>query len=370
MCDAILGMRQRIRLGRGCTENQPAPACANSNAPTVDYNAHMSSRTRAPVSVIVPTYNQGRFIGDAIKSILAQTVEPEQIIIVDDGSTDDTELAVRRYQDPRIEYIKQSHAGVAAARNTGLNAARGEFVTFLDADDRWGPEFIERLHGLLAEDPTVVCAFSNFVWFSHETGKILRDQFPAYPELRRPVLLKDVPTAFARIPKERAFGALVACQEIPAYTQVMMFRRASIESLRFDSSLALGHDTNFALQTFLAGGVIFTDEVLAEVRLYDASTPDDAVQKLNGLKALAPSVSRTVDIAAYRDRLIRAHIDAALYQTNAGRVRAGLRTWRNSLRVPGSQLRKIKGALRLVLAMPRALAKVSNSGTHVGRIPL
>jgi glycosyltransferase involved in cell wall biosynthesis len=321
----------------------------------------MSSKTRAPVSVIVSTYNHGRFIGDAINSILAQTVEPEQIIIVDDGSTDDTELAVRRYKDPSIEYIKQTHAGAAAARNTGLNAARGEFVTFLDADDRWGPEFVERLHDFLAEDATAVCAFSNFVWFSHETGKIVRDQFPAHPELHRPVLLKGVQTAFARIPRERAFSVLIACNQIPAHMQVMMFRRASIESLRFDSSLVLGYDTNFALQTFLEGAVIFTDEVLAEVRLYDTSAADDAartaVLKLKGLQALESKVSRTVDLAAYHERVIKAHIEAALYQTSAGRVRAGLRSWRDSLRVPGSPLRKLKAALRLVFALPRGLAK-------------
>jgi glycosyltransferase involved in cell wall biosynthesis len=317
----------------------------------------MNSKPRAPVSVIVPSYNHGRFIAQAIDSILAQIVEPEQIVVVDDGSTDETELVVRRYKDARIEYIKQTHAGVAAARNAGLDAARREFVTFLDAEDRWGPEFIERMHGFLAEDPTAACAFSNFVLFDHETGKILRDQFPSYPELRRPVLLKDVPTAFARIPKERAFSALVMCNEIPAYTQVMMFRRASIESLRFDATLVLGDDINFALQTFLQGAVIFTDEVLAEVRLHN--TPQDtaatAVHKLNGLKALAPTVTRTVDLAAYHDRLVKAHIDAALYETNAGRVRAGLRNYREGLRIPGSRLRKIKGSMRLVLALPKRL---------------
>lgn len=316
----------------------------------------MNSNTRASVSVIVPSYNHGRFIAAAIDSILQQSVEPEQVIVVDDGSTDETELVVRRYKDSRIEYIKQAHAGAAAARNTGLNAARCEFVTFLDADDRWGPEFIERLHGFLTEDPTAACAFANFVFFSHETGKILRDQFPSYPELRRPVLLRGVQTAFARIPRERAFSALVVCNEIPAYTQVMMFRRASIESLRFDTTLAPGDDTHFALQTFLQGGVIFTDEVLAEVRLYDI-TADKTVHALNGLKALAPSVTRTVDLAAYRDRLIKAHLDAALDQANSGRVRAGLRSYRDSLRVPGSRLRKIKGSMRLALALPKGLTR-------------
>ena len=234
----------------------------------------MDSQTHVPVSVIVPSYNCGRFLAAALASILDQSVAPEQIIVVDDGSTDETELVVRRYKDPRIQYIKQTHAGAAAARNAGLNAARGEFVTFLNADDRWGPAFIERMHGFLADDPTVVCAFSNFVWIDPTTGKIVRDQFPSYPELRRPVLLQGVQTAFGRIPRERAFSALVACNEIPAYTQVMIFRRASIESLRFDPTLAAGADASFALQTFLQGGVIFTDEVLAQVRLPDDSQRD------------------------------------------------------------------------------------------------
>lgn len=314
----------------------------------------MSSTNYAPVSVIVPCYNHGRFIGDALKSILAQSVEPEQIIVVDDGSTDETEVVVRRSKDPRIEYIKQTHAGAAAARNAGLDAARCEFVTFLDADDRWGPALVERLHGFVADDPTVVCAFSNFVWFSDETGKIVRDQFPSYPELRRPVLLQEVSSAFGRIPKERAFSALVACNEIPSYVQVTMFRRAWIESLRFDTTLTVGHTTLFALQTFLQGGVIFTDEVLAEVRLY-ANRARHERPALEALQALAPSVTRTVDIAAHRDRLVKAHIDAALDQTKAGRVRAGLRTYRDSSQVPGSSLRKLKGALRLLVALPKGL---------------
>ncbi len=88
----------------------------------------------APVSVIVPSYNCGRCIAAAIDSILAQTLQPEQIVIVDDGSTDNTEQVVRQYADPRLQYIKQENSGAATARNTGLNAARGEYVTFLNAD--------------------------------------------------------------------------------------------------------------------------------------------------------------------------------------------------------------------------------------------
>lgn len=324
----------------------------------------VESEERPPqvsVSVIVPSYNCGRFIAEAIDSILAQTLQAEQIIIVDDGSSDDTGQVVRRYTDPRIHYIRQENAGVAAARNTGLNAARGEYVAFLNADDRWLPTFVETAHGFLAEDPTLACVFANFVRFQHATGKVLIDQFQNYPELRRPMLLRDAPNAHGRIPREKAFSALVACGEIPAYLAVMMFRRSLIENARFDQSPGVGEDTNFALKTFLLGGVVFTDEVLAEVRkLEDTAERDSgemAVHKLNDLKALAPYVTRSVDVAAYRDRLVRAHIDAALNQTRLGRVRAGLRSYRESFDVPGSTIRKLKGSARMAMTLPQGLAK-------------
>jgi hypothetical protein len=149
------------------------------------------------------------------------------------------------------------------------------------------------------------------------------------------------------------------CNEIPSHTQVMMFRRASIESLRFDSKLTLSADTHFALQTFLQGGVIFTDEVLAEVRLYQnkRDAAETAVHRLNALKALAPHVTRSVDLADYHARLVKGHIDTALDQTNTGRVRAGLGTYRDALRIPGSQLSKIRGWMRLALALPKGICR-------------
>lgn len=198
--------------------------------------AHQPSQ--ASISVIVPAYNSARFIREALDSILAQRLQPEQIVVVDDGSTDNTAEVVGRYKDRRIQYIRQAHTGVAGARNAGLDAARGEYIAFLDADDRWRPIFLEMLHGYLSEDPTAGLIFSNFVRFEHGTGKLLGDQFHSYPAIKRPVLLKDEPFAHGRIPKEKAFSALVAFEDIPAYPQVMMFRRSIVENLRFDASPA------------------------------------------------------------------------------------------------------------------------------------
>lgn len=97
------------------------------------------------VSVIIPVYNGRRFIGAAIESALAQTYNPIEIIVVDDGSTDDSVSIVREYQqqDDRIQLICQANRGVAAARNTGIQNSKGTYVAPLDADDIWFPDKIE-----------------------------------------------------------------------------------------------------------------------------------------------------------------------------------------------------------------------------------
>lgn len=306
------------------------------------------------VSVIVPTYNCARFIGEAIDSILGQTKLPDQIIVVDDGSTDDTEQVVRRY-GARVEYIKQKNTGVSAARNTGLDAARCDFVSFLDADDRWRPTYIQTMREFLIANRRAVCAFANFVRFEHTTGDVLGDQFQYYPSLHSPELTDDLPSiAIRHIPKSFAFSVLVGFGEVPAFTQVMMFRRDRIQDLRFDPSLRVCEDMHFALRAFMRGDVCFTSEILAEVRRHDSNATIAyqaiALHKLIALNALAPFVSGQDNLAAYHDRLVKAHIDAALTQARMGHFRAGWKDLWDGMRVPGSSMRKVKGSIRLALA--------------------
>ena len=90
------------------------------------------------VSVIIPTYNYGRFLPECVESVLGQTVLPEEIIIVDDGSTDNTPEIVRPYlSNPLIKYIRTENSGVSAARNTAIAASTGDIIGLLDADDKW-----------------------------------------------------------------------------------------------------------------------------------------------------------------------------------------------------------------------------------------
>lgn len=91
------------------------------------------------VTVIIPTYNHSQFVGQAINSVLEQTMDDLELIVVDDGSTDDTKNVVSAIDDPRIRYHHQENQGLASTRNTGLRLARGKYIGFLDADDYWLP---------------------------------------------------------------------------------------------------------------------------------------------------------------------------------------------------------------------------------------
>src|SRR5262245_59636957 len=88
------------------------------------------------VSIVLTTFNQAPYIVDAVESALHQTYDNCEVIVIDDGSTDNTEQKIQPYRD-RIQYIYQSNQGVAGSRNTGILAARGEFLAFLDGDDIW-----------------------------------------------------------------------------------------------------------------------------------------------------------------------------------------------------------------------------------------
>jgi len=97
------------------------------------------------VSIIMPTYNRGHLLGRAIQSVLAQTYQDFELIIVDDGSTDETEKLVKSFNSEMIRYIRhRENKGPSAARNTGIRSAKGDYIAFQDSDDEWMPEKLEK----------------------------------------------------------------------------------------------------------------------------------------------------------------------------------------------------------------------------------
>lgn len=118
------------------------------------------------LSVVIPAYNIAEYVGRAIESVLAQTRKPDEIIVVDDGSTDGTAEVVRKYV-PKVKYVHQDNRGLAGARNTGIRESTCRWVALLDGDDEWLPDFLEKHLSLLGRNPDLVWSSSNYYSVSH-----------------------------------------------------------------------------------------------------------------------------------------------------------------------------------------------------------
>jgi len=117
------------------------------------------------VSVIIPTYNAYKYIGDALDSVLKQTYDNYEIIIIDDGSTDNTDKIIQTYlPNDKIHYIKIKHSGLAAvARNQGIKVSRGSYIAFLDADDTWSPNKLKEQIELFDDHTALVYSDGEFI---------------------------------------------------------------------------------------------------------------------------------------------------------------------------------------------------------------
>lgn len=122
------------------------------------------------ISVILPTYNRAPFLERAMGSVLAQRRPCGELLVVDDGSTDNTADLVARWAanaSVPVHYLHQENRGAAAARNTGIRAARGELLAFLDSDDWWLPNKLELQAAALADNPGTLIAHTREIWFRH-----------------------------------------------------------------------------------------------------------------------------------------------------------------------------------------------------------
>ena len=204
------------------------------------------------VSVVIPTYNYGHFIGEAIESVLGQTVVPAEVVVVDDGSTDGTAEAVREFGE-RVRYVRQENAGVCAARNRGVAETTGEFIAFLDADDIWEPRKLEKQLGKFAEDAAVGLVHCGMREFDSETGETLGVTTDGAEggEVWRTLLLWEAPA-------------------INGPGAVMVRRTAFEEAGRFDTAMKVGEDWDLCYRVARRWKVGFVPEALLNYRSHAA----------------------------------------------------------------------------------------------------
>ena len=183
-------------------------------------------------SVVIPVYNRAARVGEAIASVRVQSFQDFEILVVDDGSTDNPRAVVNALHDPRIRFIRQINAGGGAARNTGIDHAQGQFVAFLDSDDLFLPHHLESMHALLRGTAGMV-GYAR-VRVDRGNGRIF---------LKPPRALE---------PRENMASYLL-CDRGFTPTITMVVPREAAHRIRFDEHLRAAEDSDFAIRLSLAG---------------------------------------------------------------------------------------------------------------------
>ena len=203
------------------------------------------------VSVVIPTYNRARLVGRAIDSALAASATGDEVIVLDDGSTDGTEAALAAYRG-RIRYVKTDHRGAGAARNQGVSEARNPLIAFLDSDDEWMADKLALQRTLMTRRPDVLFSFSDFA-VRDVDGSEHRFYLARWHEDSRPwdeILGPGVPfSAIGPLPPGRADFRVHVGNVYPAMmnrcyvsTITVMVRRDAGDALRFAEDLPLYED--------------------------------------------------------------------------------------------------------------------------------
>ncbi|QRN85485.1 glycosyltransferase [Clostridia bacterium] len=199
-------------------------------------------------SIITPAYNAEKFIVRGIESVLNQTFDDFELIVVDDGSNDQTLERLKTINDERLVVISQSNKGVSVARNTGISHARGEFICFLDADDEYRPNHLEHLAGLITKNPsrnffaTRFCVSlrtnSNGIVMPHTTGEV------TYYEDAVRWTLKD---------NKKIWTGCVCIRR-------KMFEKYGV----FEPGVKLGEDIDMWRRVYAHTGVVYSDMVTVQ----------------------------------------------------------------------------------------------------------
>jgi glycosyltransferase involved in cell wall biosynthesis len=229
------------------------------------------------VSVVITTYNYGEFIVGAIESVLGQTHPADEVLVVDDGSTDETPSLVAPYVERGVvRYIQQDNQGPSVARNTGIAASSGELLAFLDADDTWMPEKLERQIAWLAKHPGASMVSGSMIWWH-------------VPRNER----KVVP--FASMPPSR-MRREVSVRNVVGNPSMALIRRSAIDKAGpYDPALRWGQDWEIFIRLSRVGEIGFIPDPVIVYRWHRSNLSHD--RRLEQL-AMNHSISRRA-IATY-----------------------------------------------------------------------
>ena len=253
----------------------------------------LKSSNSYTVSVVIPAYNAGKYISRAIDSVLSQTLKADEIIVVDDGSNDDTAEVVEGYGE-QIILIRQKNSGASAARNRGIEAASGEWIAFLDADDEWLVENLELQSALLQRNEHLVWSTANFILCNCDKKR------------RRPSVRPDqAERARAALGENEYFDSYFAAYMVHAagWTGTMIIKReVLLEAGLFLPGLLRMNDMDMWFRiAFRHLEIGYIEKPLA---IYHTDIPESIVNKHIHEKFVCEPVDRLLDLAEEHGRAV------------------------------------------------------------------
>jgi glycosyltransferase involved in cell wall biosynthesis len=224
----------------------------------------MDSKITPKVSVLMPVYNGEIYIEQALESLLAQSEQDWELVVVDDGSTDSTPQILAKFNDARIKVVHQKNSGEACARNAGLEHAQGKYIAFLDADDFYFPNALEDLSSFLDLHPEYGVAYSN--------GQICDSNNQPLMTLSeiRPGLYTG-----------KILDRLVISSNVVTVPVCTMTRRSVIteHSVQFDRNLIIGPDWDFWIQLAVYTAFGYLDSMTCNYRIHNTNITRTVDQK-------------------------------------------------------------------------------------------
>ncbi len=217
------------------------------------------------VSVVIPVYNGAKYITDAVKSVLDQNVEGVELIVIDDGSTDGSAGIIKKIVAPNLRYVFQNRQGSGAARNTGVQLGRGEYIAFLDADDLWMDGKLKRQIKTFQDHPGYDMVFGHVEFFMSEDIR---------PDLKRQIQVLDGP--------------------LPGYLAgTMMIRRVSFERIgMFEIGWRVGEFVDWLARSRETGlKSIMLPDVLLKRRVHNSNS-DYSHKKADYVSVVKASLER------------------------------------------------------------------------------
>jgi glycosyltransferase involved in cell wall biosynthesis len=271
------------------------------------------------VSVIIPLYNKGPYIARAINSVLAQTIQDFEIIVVDDHSSDGGPAIAKGYPDPRISFIEQDHRGVSYTRNHGVDLAKSDFIAFLDADDELMPNHLEILFRLKKRFPEAGI-YTSAYQKCLKSGKL---EYAHYRAIPQPPYEGLLPNYF----RSATFG-----QDPVSMSTAGMLKAVFFETGGFPVGEAMGEDLDFLAKIALKYPIAFSSEVGAIIheeasnRACDTYHPfEEFLIVKNGKKAIADGSVPQKMLPDFERYIERKELGAAKYHILRGNYPLGVK---------------------------------------------